>query len=192
MIVVKSKQNFKIPFVGLKIGVHSFEFDIDNTFFDSIEYSIIHKGNVKVELQLEKKETMLIGNYSIKGLVETNCNRCNDPFEVDIEGEYRLIYKFGKEPTNDETLIIIYPEEFEIDVKENILELITVSLPIRAVHDEGDCNEEVLSILDEYILISNDEVAEATEVESKDDQNDEENSNTDPRWSALKKLKDKK
>ena len=187
---MKSKQNFKIPFVGLKLGVHSFEFDIDNTFFDSIEYSIIHKGNVKVELRLEKKETMLIGNYSIYGMVETNCNKCNDPIEVSIKGEYKLIYKFGKEPSNDETLIIVYPEEFEIDVKENILELITVSLPTRAVHEEGQCNEEVISILDEYILISEEDAADAAKGESEDDQNEEDY--TDPRWSALKKLKDNK
>lgn len=178
---VKLNKDYIIPFVGLKIGVHTFEFDITDTFFEIFEYSIIHKGKVKVELQLEKKETMLIGNYSISGTVEAECDRCNDYVDVEIEGEYRLVYKFDTDPTDDESLIIVYPEEHEIDVKENILELITVSLPSRAIHREGECNEEMISILDEYVLISVDEEDE--------DSSEEFEENIDPRWSALNKLK---
>lgn len=188
---MKLSKDYIIPFVGLKLGVHTYKFDITDAFFEIFEYSIIHKGNVEVELQLEKKETMLIGDFAIKGVVETECDRCADPVKTEIEGEYQLIYKFDTEPSDDETLIIVYPEEFEIDVKENILELITVSLPSRTIHKEGECNEEMLSILDEYILVSNEEAAEVADGESKEEPN-ENDEYVDPRWAALKKLKDDK
>ena len=170
--------------------MHAFEFDITDTFFEIFEYSIIHKGKVKVELQLEKKETMLIGDYTINGMVEAECDRCNDPVDVEVNGTYQLVYKFDTQPSDDESLIIVYPEEHEIDVKENILELITVSLPTRAIHEEGECNEEMISILDEYVLISEEEEANASEGESEDAPNGEEQKeDIDPRWSALSKLK---
>lgn len=188
---MKLSKDYIIPFVGLKLGVHAYKFDITDTFFEIFEYSIIHKGNVEVELQLEKKETMLIGNFTVNGEVETECDRCTDPVKTKINGEYRLIYKFDTEPSDDETLIIVYPEEFEIDVKENILELITVSLPSRTIHKEGECNEEMLSILDEYILVSKNEEADASDGESKEEPN-ENDDYVDPRWAALKKLKDNK
>ena len=126
--IVKSNKEYIIPFVGLSLGSHKFEFDVTDAFFEGIEYSIIHKGNVRVELLLEKRETMLVGNYIINGTVETNCNRCNDPVETKVKGDYRLVYKFGTEPSDDESLIIVYPEEFEINIKDNVFELITVSL----------------------------------------------------------------
>lgn len=182
---MKSNKEYIIPFVGLNLGIHKFEYDITDAFFDGIEYSIIHKGNLRVELQLEKRETMLVGNYKVNGTVETNCNRCNDPIETKIKGDYRLVYKFGTEPSDDETLIIIYPEEFEIDVKDAIFELITVSLPLRSVHKKGECNEEMIEILSEYILTKEKIVEESDQKDSEDGNNED----IDPRWEALNKLK---
>ncbi len=191
---VKSIKEYIIPFVGLKIGKHTFQFEVTDSFFENFEYSIIHRGNVKVTLVLEKKERMLIGDYTLEGEVVTDCNRCNDPMNAEINGEYQLIYKFDDKPSDDESLIIIYPEEYEIDIKENILELITVSLPSRSIHPKGECNEELISILDEYIMVSNNEDS----LEHKEDiieNTEEKDEYIDPRWQALKDLskgKDKK
>jgi uncharacterized metal-binding protein YceD (DUF177 family) len=128
---VKAKREYIIPFIGLKLGFHEYEFDIHDKFFEEIDYSIIHKGNVNVKLVLEKKETMLIGEYTIDGKVFTNCDRCNDPIEVPVKGTYRLVYKFGTEQSDDEALVVIHPDSYELDVRDNIYELITVSLPAR-------------------------------------------------------------
>lgn len=176
---MKPNRDYIIPFVGLSLGFHEFKFDITDAFFDNFEYSIIHKAAANVVLMLEKKETMLVGKYSIAGVVDINCNRCEDPMSVALVGEYKLIYKFGTEPSDDESLIIVYPEEFELDIRDNILELITVSLPNRAVHDEGECNQEMISILEEYILVSE------NEIEKEEKLSDDE---IDSRWSALNSL----
>ncbi len=198
--VAKIKREFVIPFVGLKIGSHSFEFDITDAFFENVEYSLIEKGNVKVTFVLEKKETMMIGDFTINGKVETTCDLCNDPVVVDVEGEYQLIYKFDDEPSNDESLIIVYPEEFELDLKESILEFIMVSLPSRTLHPKGECNEEMIEILDQYRVDSyyqyeenendndmDDELEESEDLEEDSEADGE--GEIDPRWAALKGLK---
>jgi uncharacterized protein len=145
-----SDKEFVIPFVGLKQGVHEFNFEIGKAFFESIEYSVVHEGNVDVTFLLDKKETMLIGDYTIRGTVKASCGRCNDPVDVEVEGEFQLVYKFDDKPSEDESLVIVYPEEYEIDVKESIHEFISVSIPSRTVHNEGECNEEAMKILSEY------------------------------------------
>lgn len=174
-----ANKEYRIPFVGLKIGVHEFQFDITDAFFEMFEYSLILKGKVDVQLRLEKKETMMIGDFHIEGRVEAECDRCSDPVEVKVKGDYQLIYKFDTEASEDENLITVFPEEFEIDVQNSILEFITVSLPSRNLHKEGECNQEMIDILSEYILYSED----GTEVEEPSE--DE----IDPRWAALKNLK---
>ena len=58
-----SRKEYVIPFIGLKTGNHVFEYDLTDAFFEGIEDSIIHRGNVHVKLELEKKETMLVGIY---------------------------------------------------------------------------------------------------------------------------------
>lgn len=149
---MKSKSTFVIPFVGLKIGFHEFDFEIHDTFFEEKEYSIIHSGNVNVHLVLEKKETMMVAEFNLSGNVSTSCDRCDDPIDVPVKGQFRLVYKFALEPSEDEMLIVLHPDSYELDVSDNLYELITVSMPARAVHKEGQCNEEMLSLISQYTV----------------------------------------
>jgi uncharacterized protein len=165
------KNAFHISFVGLKIGKHEFEFDVNNSFFETLPYSLIEKGDLKAWLTLEKKETMLLASFYVDGTVEMVCSRCNEPMQAEVEGGLDLIYKFGHESYDDENLIVISQDSYEIDVTQPIYELITVSLPSRPVHEEGECDEEMVKLLEKF------------QIKEKRD-NDE----SDPRWSALKNL----
>lgn len=214
--VAKTEKAFVIPFAGLKDGKHTFEFDIVDAFFEQVEYSLIEKGNVHVALDFEKKETMMIGIFTIEGKVTASCDLCNEPVDVDIEGEYKLIFKFDNEPSDDESLIVVYPDEFELDLQGNLLELMTVSLPSRNIHPDGECDSEMMDILDEYRINPDDEDfdedlddedfddedlddedAETKEedsitIESEDNADEEDldgdDDYIDPRWAALKGL----
>lgn len=173
-----------IPFTGLKLGKHNYEFDLLDEFFENFEYSIVEGGKVHVDFELEKKETMMIGSFDLKGSVRTTCDRCNDPCDVDIEGSYKIYYKFDNEPSDDETLVIVYPDEVEIDISDQLLEFVTVSLPLRVLHEtEEECNQEMIELLEDYVVNGED----VDEDEFEEDDTDDEI--TDPRWDALKGLK---
>jgi uncharacterized metal-binding protein YceD (DUF177 family) len=201
-----SKREFIIPFVGLKTGNHLFEYDITDSFFEGIENSIIHRGNVHVRLELEKKERMLVGIFTVEGQVTTNCDRCTDPVDVDVEGEYQIVYKFGGDPSENEGLIVLEEQAFELDVEMNIYELIAVSLPLRTIHEKEDCNPEMIALLDQYLINSmdddddddfddddfGDDDFDDDDDDSDDDESDDndikDNGEIDPRWSILKNL----
>ncbi|MCO5260408.1 MAG: DUF177 domain-containing protein [Crocinitomicaceae bacterium] len=203
--MANSKREFVIPFIGLKIGSHTFEYDISSSFFDSIEYSIIHEANVHVDLVLEKKETMMIGNFSCEGEVSTYCDRCNDPLNVPVKGSFQLIFKLSTQNSDDESLIILPPEAYELDVTPYIYELITVSLPFRKIHPEGECNEEMVEQLHQYLVNDEDEDEDWDDEDWDDEDWDEDDfdddidddfddndtpddDDIDPRWSILKNL----
>lgn len=203
----KSSSAFVIHFVGLKIGTYEFEFDIDKTFFDSIEYSLIQDGKVHAHLTLEKKETMMIAEFTVTGTVNTLCDRCNDPVELPINGTYRIIYRFGEDVSDDENLIILEPEAYELDVAPQLYEFMCVSLPTRILHKPGECNEEMMALYDTYIVNAgepdedddeewdeDEDDREDDEEDFDDDQDDDDEPEDDgdrpidPRWSALKNL----
>jgi uncharacterized metal-binding protein YceD (DUF177 family) len=192
---VKSNKEFIIPFIGLKVGFHDFNFEIHDAFFEEVEYSIIHKGNVTVSLTLEKKETMLIGEFQIGGTVSASCDRCNDPLDVPVKGTFRLVYKFDNETSDDESLIVLHPDAYELDVRDNIYELITVSLPARLTHPMGECNEEMIELLKKYSGqpesveddFDDDDDWDDEDWEEEDD-DDGDDDPVDPRLSALKNL----
>lgn len=167
---MKALKDFIIPFVGLKEGEHEFAFDLDGKFFESFEYSEIKTGRVHVDMRLEKQNRMMIFNFIIKGFVKLPCDRCLDEMDFPIDGAERLIVKFGEEWKEETDEILIIPErESSIDVSGFIYEYIMLLLPYQRVHeDESLCNRDVADKLASH---------KANE--------------TDPRWEALKELKDK-
>lgn len=199
---MKARKAYHIPFVGLKLGFHDFEFEIKDAFFEEVEYSIIQRGVVHVHLKLEKKETMLIGDFSISGKVFTTCDRCNESLELPVKGQFKLIFKFGTELSDDENLHVLHPDAYELELFDIIYEFITVSLPSRKVHKVGECNEEMIHLISKYSAIAEESESEDWDDEDWDDEEDwdddeedwddddpDDNDPIDPRWKVLKKVK---
>lgn len=210
-----SLREYIIPFLGLKLGEHQYEYEINSNFFEELTYSIIEGGKVKVNLTLEKKDTMLIGHFSCEGAVFMNCDRCNTPVEVPVKGAFRLVFKLSQEQTDDESLIVLPLEAFELDLRGHIYELLTISLPLRYLHVKGACDEEMMAAMSQYLVNSNEEESEEwDEDEDEDDWDDDDDFDDadddddlwedseeedeevddspdrpiDPRWSALQNL----
>lgn len=177
-------EEYKIKFTSLKEGFHNFSYNIGQEFFEHIEYSEIKKAEIVVNLSLEKKSTMMILSFKINGKAEVMCDRCTDNFFIDIDSDEELIYRFGNEDLGDEKVIVVYPNEIEIDISHPIYEFINLSLPTRRLHETTeDCNQDMLKEISNYLLIE--------ENDSEEVNNNNENEEIDPRWSALNKLKNK-
>lgn len=179
---MKPLKQFAIPFTGLKIGKHQFEFEIDNSFFDAFEYSLVKKGNLKVAVELDKQETMLILQFHIFGTIELDCDKCLQEFNAPIDVVERQIVKFAEDnlESDDLEIIMLNKKESEIDVSSMIYEFITVSVPYIKVCEENgtgvQCDQEMIARLERFQV-----GAPSAEEEEK--------TVGDPRWDALKKLK---
>ncbi len=56
---MNKRKEFIIPFVGLKLGKHQFEYQINNSFFEIFDFSEFEKSNIKVNVVLEKKSEFI-------------------------------------------------------------------------------------------------------------------------------------
>lgn len=61
-------KEFLIPFSGLKLGKHQFEFQVNNTFFTHFGYDEFNDSNIKMNVVLEKKATCLSSIFRTKEL----------------------------------------------------------------------------------------------------------------------------
>ena len=50
-------KEYLIPFSGLKIGKHQFDYQLYNTFFKDFDYDEFNDASIKVVVVLEKKST---------------------------------------------------------------------------------------------------------------------------------------
>ncbi|NRF39267.1 DUF177 domain-containing protein [Pedobacter foliorum] len=178
---MKPLKQFSIPFTGLKIGKHQFDFEIDNSFFDAFEYSLVKKGDLKASVELDKQETMLILQIHIEGTIILDCDKCLAEFAAPINIQERQIVKFAEDEleSDDLEIIVLNKKESELDISEVLYEFITVSVPyIKICEQNGDgqkCDQEMIARLESLSV--------GTQNEEEEQQDD------DPRWAALKKLK---
>ena len=176
---MKQLKEFTIPFVGLKLGKHQFDFTIGHSFFDVFEYDEFNDANVKVTLDFEKKPTMLELLFNIKGTVNVNCDLTNEAFDQHIENELLLVVNFGQEFNDENEDLLILPHgEYEIQVQQYIYEAIVLAVPTKLTHpglEDGTLKSDVFEKLEELSPQANKNKQEG-----------------DPRWNKLKELlKDK-
>lgn len=169
---------YDIQFIGLKLGQHIYEYDIDNTFFKLFEYDEFNSVNLKTTLKLEKKTTLLELQFLTNGDVNINCDVTNEPYNQPIQSEFNLVVKFGAEYNNENEDILIIPHgSYEINVAQYIYELIVLSTPQKRIHpgvEDGTLDSDILERL------------KTLSPKEKDDTNSD--NDTDPRWDTLKKL----
>lgn len=176
---MKSKNEYLIPFIGLKIGKHQFEYTIDKKFFDEFSFDEFENCDVKAKVVLEKKVTMLEVSFSHKGTVNVPCDLTGEQFDLPIKGKINLVVQFGDEFNNDNEELLILPHgEHQIDLAQYIYEMIVLSIPQKRVHPgvkEGTLQTEALRKLNEL------QVKDVEEVTKKEEE-------IDPRWDKLKQL----
>lgn len=177
---MKKTNEFLIPFVGLKLGKHQFEYQIDKSFFENFDYDEFEQSDIKVNVVLEKKSTMLELHFKHKGTVHVPCDLTSEMFDLPVKGTFRLVVQFGDAYNDDNDELLILPHgEHQIDVSQFIYEMIALSVPFKRIHPgvkDGSLDSEALKKLNE-LAVKEEKLKKAEEKED-----------TDPRWDKLKQL----
>ena len=147
-----SNRDYIIPIKGMSIGKHSFDFTIDNSFFDEYESRDILGADLKVSLEIERSTLLIEVNALITGVIRTECDRCLEELEQRLATKAKLIVKFVKTvgEEDDEEVLTLDPNESELNLKQFLYDYICLALPIQRVHDEGDCDPEMIKKLGAY------------------------------------------
>ena len=166
--------NFSIHLEGLKAGEHKYKFLLDNTFFSTLEYSLIETGNIVIDLVLFKKDRIHDLSLDFNGHIDLTCDLCGEPFQHKVKFKHETVLKFGEEPEEDDGLIVVSFKKNDYEISHYLYETLCLSLPAKSIHPIkkgiSDCNPEVLKKLKDYTA------------------NNEEKKEIDPRWEALNKL----
>lgn len=169
-------KEFDIEIIRLSPKIHEYEFAFDDRLFQYFQNSTIQHGKGKVSVQLDKSERMINLNLRIEGAVELICDRSLDPFLFPLEVEETVLYKFGEEDEDvSEALQIIRWDTERINLMQVIYDLINLAVPLKKLHPRFEEEEDEE---DELIFSTREEEEEQALPKEED-----------PRWAALKKLK---
>ena len=145
--------HFSIPFKGLNDGDHKFQFEVEKVFFQHFKNDVVKDGTLQVILNLEKRPGISVLEFSIGGTIHSECDRCMEPINLPISGEYRLLLKFGEEESNEEVMYVD-PDVSILNFGQMIYEYIILSIPMIKTYnceeeDPRPCNMAILDKLEE-------------------------------------------
>jgi len=154
-------------------GEHNFSYNepvkkigLGEPFFD----------NFLLNLDLQKSNSQIVLDSELVLKAKFNCDKCSELFETEIKTNYQIIYLFGTEPEETESVNVKYLayDAEKIDISQDLLDYAMISVPMRKL-----CNEECKGLC--YKCGAN---LNISKCECKNDE-------VDARWLPLMELKNK-
>jgi uncharacterized metal-binding protein YceD (DUF177 family) len=166
---------YNIEIFRLSDKVHTFDYEINDSFFLSFEGSYLSKGNLKATVTLNKSDRYIRSNIIIHGEVELTCDRSLEPYLHSVDVNEEIIFNYGDEYKEVSENILIIPRDTQrLNFAQYIYELIGLMVPMKKLHPKYQ-NEEH-SEGQKLVYTSENKISEDEEP-------------TDPRWNALKNIK---
>lgn len=168
-------RNYDVAFTGLKNGKHKFKFEVEQSFFDLFETEQeFTNAHINVDVALEKHTTFLDLEVTISGKVDLICDITAEEFSHPINNSIKILVKFGEEYDDSNEEIITIPHgDSAFNIAQIIYEAVMLSIPMKKI--SPNVNDEDIELIEKF----SPKIEENKEHE------------VDPRWEALKKLKDK-
>ena len=134
---MSNRREFEIAFVGLKPGVHEFNYRIDDRFFEEYNEQDFRNPDANVKLLLEKSNSFMILRFQIGGKAEVTCDRCSNELPIQLFDDFTVTIKMTDDPElmneqeEDPDVYYISRGESHVDVKDWIYEFVNLSIPMQ-------------------------------------------------------------
>ena len=141
-----SEQNHHIIDLSrLPIGTHSFDIQLEDDFFASLEKSEILSGKVSAKVTLNLREEDYQLKIAVRGTVFVVCDRCLDPMPLEIDDEQDL---FSEEEMDEGPKGRM---DEKLDLTWLAYEIVSINIPIVHSHQAGECNEQMELLLHDHL-----------------------------------------
>ena len=155
-----NKHAYEIAFVGLKPGVHLFNYELDDKFFADVETRDFSNCTALVKLHLDKKGGFMLLKFEVGGKADVECDRCGNTLTMELWDEFNMLVKMVDNPDemnhqeDDPDVFYISHTESHLHLTDWIYEFVSLSVPLQKTCKEEDlggpqCNKEVLDKLNE-------------------------------------------
>ena len=155
-----NRRAFEIAFVGLKPGIHEFNYELDDQFFREKGAEDLANVSANIKLLFEKNNGFMLLKFEVGGRTDVTCDRCGNPLKIDLWDEFKMLVKLVdnademNEQEEDPDVFYLSRTESHMDVSNWLYDFVLLSVPMQrmcAKEKMGgpQCNTEVLEKLKE-------------------------------------------
>lgn len=143
-------KQYIISLPSLGDGRHEYEWKIGRDFFSARGNDDVKGADVTAYLDIQVRHGVYSVGLTCQGWIEIPCDRCLDPMRIEIDDDYDVNIRFGEEYEEKDDTIILPEEDEKFDFSQLIADSILLSIPLRHVHPEGECNQEMEKIMKQH------------------------------------------
>lgn len=155
---MSNRREYEIAFVGLKPGVHEYNYEVNDRFFEEYGIQDFTNSLANVKLSLEKNNNFMILRFQVGGKADVLCDRCSNELPLQLFEDFTITVKAADEPEamneqeEDPDVYYISRSESHLDVKNWIYEFVNLSIPMQktCVYENMDgpyCNATARELL---------------------------------------------
>ena len=155
---MSQRREYEIAFVGLKPGMHVFEYRVEDKFFVPYGEQDFTNCIANIKLSLDKKNGFMQLKFDVDGTVDVICDKCGNILPMQLWDEFNIIVKIVDEPEvmneqeEDPDVYYISRGESHLHMADWIYEFVNLSIPLQKMCKEEEmggakCNIEVLEKL---------------------------------------------
>ena len=153
------RREYDIAFVGLKQGIHEYQYQVDDKFFEAYQQQDFRNCKANIKLTLDKQNGFLLLKFEIGGALEVTCDRCgSNVLPMNLWDEFNVVVKLAEEPDKmneqeeDPDVYYIGRSENHLHVASWIYEFVNLSIPMQRMCSEEKmgsqfCDNDVLDML---------------------------------------------
>jgi uncharacterized metal-binding protein YceD (DUF177 family) len=158
---MKHNREFEIAWQGLKPGVHTYQYDLNDRFIQEAGKTDADFKDLdaQVTLRFDKKNNFFLCHFDVDGSVTVPCDRCGEDFKLRLWDEFDLVIKLtdseeADEIEDDADVVFIPRNETVLDISGWLYEFVMLSMPLQRLHPdkpngEPGCNPETLKLLNQ-------------------------------------------
>jgi uncharacterized metal-binding protein YceD (DUF177 family) len=154
-----ARRDYDIAFVGLKQGIHEYQYQVNDKFFEAYQQQDFRNCKANIKLTLDKQNGFMLLKFEIGGMLEVSCDRCGSTtLPMNLWDEFNVVVKLAEEPNNmneqeeDPDVYYIGRGESHLHIADWIYEFVNLSIPMQRMCSEEKmgsqfCNNDVLDML---------------------------------------------
>ena len=131
-------------------GHHEYEMRVDGSFFAARGNDDVKEADVIAYVDIDVRHGAYKIGMTCQGWIEIPCDRCLDPMRLDVDDDYDVTVRYGEEYDEKDDLITLPEDETEFNLAPLIADTVLLSIPLRHVHPEGECNPEMEEIMSRH------------------------------------------
>ena len=153
------RREYDIAFVGLKQGIHEYQYQVNDKFFEPYQEQDFHNCKANIKLTLDKQNGFMLLKFEIGGALETTCDRCGSTvLPLNLWDEFSVVVKLAEDPDQmnateeDPDVHYIARGESHLHIADWIYEFVNLSIPMQRMCSEEQmgsdfCDNDVLAML---------------------------------------------